>query len=57
MATEEKPLYQLHLISVPCTQRNIDLLQAQVDDLGGIIIEEVTVDQAAKDGATIFFND
>ena len=49
------PLVRLHLISVPLTQRNIDLLQAQVDDLGGTIIEEVTTDKSDEWQATIIF--
>jgi len=50
------PLVRLHLISVPLTQSNIDLLQAQVDDLGGTIIEEVTTDKADEMKATIIFD-
>ena len=34
------PLVRIHLVSVPLTQSNIDLLQAQVDDLGGTIFDE-----------------
>lgn len=56
MATEE-PLIRLHLVSVECTQRNIDLLQAAVDDLGGTIIEEVTTDKDAEKLATIIFDE
>lgn len=48
-------LVRLHLISVPCTQQAVDLLQAQVDDLGGTIIEEVTTDKADEWQAGIIF--
>ena len=51
------PLVRIHLVSVPLTQRNIDLLQAQVDDLGGTIIEEVTTDKEAEKIATIIFDE
>jgi hypothetical protein len=50
-------LVRLHLISVPLTQQAIDLLQAQVDDLGGTIIEEVTTDKADEWDASIIFED
>ena len=50
-----EPLVRIHLVSVPLTQRNIDLLQATVDDLGGTIIEEVTTDKADEWQATIIF--
>ena len=50
------PLVMLHLVSVPVTQRNIDLLQAQVDDLGGTILEEVICDKSAEPIATIIFD-
>lgn len=51
------PLVRIHLVSIPLTQGNIDLLQAQVDDLGGTIIEEVTCDKDAENMATIIFDE
>lgn len=51
------PLVRIHLVSVPLTQGNIDLLQAQVDDLGGTILEEVTCDKDAETSATIIFDE
>lgn len=56
MATaKQEQLVRLHLISIELNQRNLDLLQAQVDDLGGTIIEEVTTDKADEWDATIIF--
>ena len=51
------PLVRLHLVSIPLTQRGIDLLQAQVDDLGGTIVEEVTTDAGSEKIATIIFDE
>jgi len=51
------PLVRIHLVSIPLSQRNIDLLQAQVDDLGGTIIEEVTTDKEGEKTATIIFDE
>ncbi len=49
-------LVRIHLVSIPLSQKNIDLLQAQVDDLGGTIIEEVTTDAEGEKLATIIFD-
>lgn len=50
-------MVRLHLVSVPATQQAIDLLQAQVDDLGGTIIEEVDADKCDQNQATIIFDE
>jgi len=50
-------LIRLHLVSIPLTQSGIDLLQAQVDDLGGTIVEEVTTDAGSEKIATIIFDE
>ena len=51
------PLVRIHLVSIPLTQRNVDWLQAQVDDLGGTIVEEVTTDAGSEKIATIIFDE
>ena len=51
-----EPLVRVCLVSIPVSDYNTDILHSQVEDLGGVIVEEVITDKADEWDATIVFD-